>query len=51
VFIDGILNYDWTYSITDNTIYFSVIPGPGTLVEVGYLYMTDTDTGGADSGA
>ena len=54
VFIDGVLNYDWIYSITDNTIYFSVIPGPGALVEVGYLYMpvTDTgDTGGVDTGA
>jgi hypothetical protein len=54
VFIDGTLNYDWTYSVTDNTIYFSIIPGPGSWVEVGYLYMptTDTgDTGGIDTGA
>jgi len=54
VFIDGILNYDWTYSITDNTIYFSVIPGPGALVEVGYLYIPITgagDTGSIDTGA
>ena len=54
VFINGTLNHDWIYSITDNTVYFTVIPGPGTLVEVGYLYMpvTDTgDTGGIDTGA
>ena len=53
VFINGSLNYDWSYSATDNTIYFSVIPGPGALVEIGYLYTPIEDTGdtGGDSGA
>ena len=51
VFIDGALNSDWIYSSTDNTVYFSVIPGPGSLVEVGYLYMPATDTGEPDTGA
>ncbi len=50
VFLDGVLNGAWSYSATDNTIYFSTIPGPGVLVEVGYRYLEETDTGG-DSGA
>ena len=51
VFINGSLNYDWTYSDVDNTIYFTIIPGGDDLVEVGYRYypepeMSDTgDTG------
>jgi hypothetical protein len=46
VFIDGALNGDWVYSSSDNTIYFTVIPDGGSLVEVGYLYFpTETDTG------
>ncbi len=55
VFLDGALNTDWAYSPTDNTVYFTVIPGPGVLVEIGYLYMpledsgTSSDTG--DTGA
>jgi len=50
VFLDGVLNGAWSYSATDNTIYFSTIPGPGVLVEVGYRYLEEADTGG-DSGA
>tara|TARA_B100000131_G_scaffold299263_1_gene319538 strand:+ start:2163 stop:3149 length:987 start_codon:yes stop_codon:yes gene_type:complete len=46
VFINGSLNYDWTYSSTDNTIYFTVIPGGNDLVEIGYRYFPeDEDTG------
>ncbi len=46
VFIDGSLNNDWYYSITDNAVYFTVIPSAGDLVEVGYLYTPEPeDTG------
>ena len=55
VFINGSLNYDWYYSSTDNTIYFTVIPGGNDLVEVGYRYFPDEggDTGdtGLDTGS
>jgi len=47
VFINGALNYDWYYSATDNTIYFTVIPGGNDLVEVGYRYFPDE---GGDTG-
>tara|TARA_B100000287_G_scaffold36989_1_gene34031 strand:- start:4377 stop:5420 length:1044 start_codon:yes stop_codon:yes gene_type:complete len=55
VFINGALNYDWTYSSSDNTIYFTIIPGGNDLVEVGYRYFP-VDTGaagdtGIDTGA
>jgi len=48
VFINGSLNHDWYYNSSDNTIYFTVIPGGGDLVEIGYLYYETSDTG--DSG-
>jgi hypothetical protein len=38
----------WIYSPTDNTVYFSTIPGGSTLVEIGYRYYppaSPTDTG------
>jgi len=38
VFINGSLNHDWYYGSSDNTIYFTVIPDGGSLVEIGYLY-------------
>ena len=47
VFINGSLNYNWTYSSTDNTIYFTVIPGGNDLVEIGYRYFPE----GEDTGA
>jgi hypothetical protein len=39
VFIDGIpqLESDWYYDVTTNAVYFTVIPGDGTLVEVAYF--------------
>jgi len=50
VFINGSLNHDWYYQESDNTIYFTIIPSAGQLVEVGYRYIElDTDTG--DSGS
>lgn len=45
VFINGSLNHDWYYNSSDNTIYFTVIPVGGNLVEIGYLYYEPLDTG------
>ena len=44
VFINGSLNYDWSYSDADNTIYFAVIPGGNDLVEVGYRFYPDPES-------
>ena len=44
VFINGTLNHSWLYSETFNTVYFTVIPSAGQLVEVGYRYI-EPDTG------
>ena len=44
VFIDGSLNHDWYYQESDNTVYFTILPSAGQLVEIGYRYI-DTDTG------
>ena len=52
VFINTVLQADstWTYSASDNTVYFTAIPAGGDLVEIGYLYLPiSTDTGGADT--
>ena len=48
VFIDGALNYDWYYVESDNTVYFTVIPTAGQLVEIGYRYI-ELDTGDTGS--
>ena len=48
VFINGVLNYDWTYSATDNVVQFTVIPDGSALVEIGYRYYitpSSPDTG------
>ena len=50
VFINGALNYDWYYSSTDNTIYFTVIPGGNDLVEVGYRYFPEEGGDTGDTG-
>ena len=50
VFINGSLNSDWYYQESDNTVYFTVIPSAGQLVEVGYRYIEVIDTG-SDSGS
>jgi len=50
VFIDGALDYDWYYSSTDNTIYFTVIPGGNDLVEIGYRYFPDEGEDTGDTG-
>jgi hypothetical protein len=44
VFADGALFYDWYFDSSDNTVYFTVVPDAGVLVEVGYRYMP-LDTG------
>ena len=45
VFINGALNTDWYYQESDNTVYFTIIPAAGQLVEVGYRYIETVDTG------
>lgn len=37
VFVDQQLNTDWTYDQATNTVHFTVTPGGGLLVEVGYV--------------
>ena len=48
VFIDGALNHDWYYVESDNTVYFTVVPTAGQLVEIGYRYI-ELDTGDTGS--
>jgi len=45
VFINGALNYDWFYVESENTVYFTITPTAGQLVEIGYRYIESTDTG------
>jgi hypothetical protein len=49
VFLNGVLSESgmttWTYSATDNTVYFNTIPPGSTLVEIGYRYYESSDTG------
>ena len=45
VFINGSPAYDWYYSDSDNTVYFTIIPGGNDLVEIGYRYFPPTETG------
>lgn len=45
VFVNGSLNHDWYFNSSDNTVYFTVIPAAGDLVEIGYLYYESVDTG------
>ena len=44
VFINGSLNHDWYYQESNNTVYFTILPSAGQLVEVGYRYI-EPDTG------
>ena len=50
VFIDGQLNWDWTYDAAINTIYFTVLPPGDSLVEIGYLYYPTSDPDTGDTG-
>ncbi len=46
VFQNGVLNWDWYYESSDNTVQFTVIPAGNTLVEIGYHYEPEPeDTG------
>lgn len=50
VFINGVVQdpgmTTWTYSTTDNTVYFTAVPAGSALVEIGYRYYeTGADTG------
>ena len=38
VFIDGVPNTDWYYDVSDNKVYFDVIPSGNSLVEISYNY-------------
>ena len=56
VFINGALNWDWTYNATDNAVHFTVIPAAHDHVDVAYHYDPDdpyglgpTDTGDTGS--
>ena len=44
VFVNGYLNHDWLYIESENTVYFTIVPSAGELVEVGYRYI-ELDTG------
>ena len=45
VFVNGQLYNDWHYVDFENTVYFDVLPLGGDLVEVGYRYYEEADTG------
>lgn len=45
VFVNGHLNWDWTYDATLNVVFFTVLPDGGSLVEVGYVVKESEDTG------
>ena len=58
VFINGVLNWDWYYQASDNTVYFTVIPVAHDHVDVAYHYDPDdpyatgvSDTGSPDTGS
>ena len=38
VFQNGVLNWDWYYEASDNTVQFTIIPEGNVLVEIGYHY-------------
>jgi len=46
VFHDGVLNWDWYYEASDNTVQFTVVPSGNVLVEIAYHYEPEEeDTG------
>ena len=51
VFLNGVVQEpgmtSWSYSETDNTVYFHTIPTGSTLVEIGYRYYEEEDDTGA----
>lgn len=50
VFINGVLNWDWYYQSSDNTVYFTVIPDAHDHVEIAYHYDPGPDDTGYDTG-
>lgn len=48
VFVDGALNWDWTYDAAANVVLFTVTPGAGALVEI--AYVIDETPDGGDTG-
>ena len=38
VFVDGLEYSDWHYNSSENRVYFDVVPGEETLVEIAYYY-------------
>ncbi len=57
VFVDGALNWDWTYDASLNSVIFTVVPSGGQLVEIGYVIDEtpgddddSSDTGEEDTG-
>jgi hypothetical protein len=52
VFIEGQLNWDWTYNAATNSVVFTVIPGGGQHVEIGYIIdeSPGDDDDSADTG-
>ena len=49
VFVDGALNWDWTYDASLNSVLFTVVPGGGELVEI--AYVIDESPGDDDDSA
>jgi hypothetical protein len=50
VFHDGVLNWDWYYEPSDNTVQFTITPEGNVLVEVAYHYEPEAaDTGDTGS--
>ncbi len=45
VFVDGALNWDWTYDAAANIVLFTVTPGAGALVEIAYVIDETPDEG------
>ena len=38
VFVDGYEFFDWRYDPVENRVYFDVVPGEESLVEIAYYY-------------
>lgn len=51
VFQNGVLNWDWYYESSDNTVQFTIIPSGNVLVEIGYHYEPDPSTDTGDTGS
>ena len=45
VFVNGALNWDWTYDAAANIVLFTVTPDAGALVEIAYVIDETPDEG------